>query len=280
MNTKALTTEKLPNVQRCLLQIAKEIKRVCDENHIRYFLYRGSLLGAVRHQGFIPWDDDMDIAMLREDYEQFRQIAPKALGEDYCFQDWHNTPGYAHPFGKVRMRGTRYVEAKCRPLDENGIYVDVYPLDFVPRDNKVHDRLIRKQLHLYRIMLMKCRCTPWREGSQIIWKKRAAYLLYQAAALFFTQKRLVFLYENASMRHGENAWVYEQSGLKQHYVFSMYHFENLATYLFEGELFNGPADADFFLRYLYDDYRKLPDPNHRENRHQIIDLDFGAHETI
>lgn len=279
MPNPVLNQKNLPKVQRNLLEIVKEIKRVCEENQIRYFLYRGTLLGAVRHQNFIPWDDDMDIAMLRDDYEQFRQIAPKALGAAFCFQDWHNTPGYPHPFGKVRMRGTRYVEAKCHPLEENGFYVDVYPLDYVPKSDKVHERLIRKQLHLYRTMLMICRCTPWIEGSRIIWKKRIAYLAYQAAALFSTQEKLVLRYENLSMRHRANNWVYEQSGLKQHYVFCMHHFENPAVYLFAGELFSGPEDADYFLHYLYNDYRKLPDPGHRENRHQIIELDFGEAGT-
>lgn len=275
MPDPVLNQKNLPEVQSCLLDITKEIKRVCNENHIRYFLYRGTLLGAVRHQGFIPWDDDMDIALLREDYERFRQIAPTALGSQFCFQDWHNTPGYAHPFGKVRMRGTRYMEAKCHPLEENGFYVDVYPLDNVPKSDKVHERLVRKQLHLYRTLLMKCHCTPWMEGSRIVWKKRIAYLIYQVVALCFTQSKLVYRYENASMRHGMNSWVYEQSGLKRHYIFHLDHFENPAVYLFSGELFSGPADADSFLQYLYNDYKKLPDKKHRENRHQIIELDFG-----
>ena len=73
--------ETLRKVQLTLLDIAKEIKRVCEENDIRYFLYRGTFLGAVRHQGFIPWDDDMDFAMLREDYDIFCRIAPEKLGE-------------------------------------------------------------------------------------------------------------------------------------------------------------------------------------------------------
>ena len=73
--------EVLEKVQPILLEIALEIRRVCEENGIRYFMYRGTFLGAVRHRGFIPWDDDMDFAMLREDYEKFRRIAPRALGE-------------------------------------------------------------------------------------------------------------------------------------------------------------------------------------------------------
>ena len=114
--------EVLQKVQPILLDMLREIHRVCTEHQIPYVLYRGTFLGAVRHQGFIPWDDDMDVAMLREDYDRFCRIAPEALGKDYCFQNWHTDENYAHPFGKVRRRGTVYVEAKCARLPENGFY--------------------------------------------------------------------------------------------------------------------------------------------------------------
>ena len=102
----------LRKVQLTQLEIAKEIHRVCEENDIRYFLSDGTFLGAVRHQGFIPWDDDMDIGMLREDYEKFCRIAPQKLGEKYVFQNWYTDPNYGLPFGKVMKRGTVYQESK------------------------------------------------------------------------------------------------------------------------------------------------------------------------
>ena len=108
----------LRKVQLVQLEMMKEIDRVCRENHIRYFLYRGTFLGAVRHQGFIPWDDDMDIAMLREDYEAFCRIAPEKLNPKYCLQNWHTDPNYALPFGKIRKRNTLYTEAKSAVLQE------------------------------------------------------------------------------------------------------------------------------------------------------------------
>ena len=81
--------EELKKLQQTQLEIALEIKRVCQENEIPFFLEGGTFLGAVRHKGFIPWDDDMDIAMLRADYDRFCRIAPEKLGEKYCFQNWH-----------------------------------------------------------------------------------------------------------------------------------------------------------------------------------------------
>ena len=104
--------ELLRKVQLTLLEIAVEIKRVCEENDIRYFLSDGTFLGAVRHQGFIPWDDDMDMGMLRADYEKFCRVAPTALKPEYCLETWDLDAGYGLPFAKVMKRNTVYLESK------------------------------------------------------------------------------------------------------------------------------------------------------------------------
>ena len=265
----------LLKVQPVLLDMVKEIFRVCEENDIHCFLYRGTFLGAVRHQGFIPWDDDMDVAMPRKDYEKFCRIAPEKLGSAYCFQNWHTDDAYAHPFGKVRKRGTVYVEAKCRRLPENGFYVDIYPLDFGPEDPDARRALNRKLLHLYRIKLMKCRYTPWREGDKIIWKKRIGYLAYQAASFLVSQKQLVRWYEAIVLAQPESSCYYEQSALPRVPFFDRSWCDAVAPYPFEDTQFPGPRDYDAFLSSLYGNYMELPPEDKRENRHQIMELDFG-----
>lgn len=267
--------EVLKKVQPILLEMLKDIQRVCDENGIRYFLYRGTFLGAVRHKGFIPWDDDMDIAMLRQDYERFCAIAPDKLSKAYCFQNWHTDRDYAHPFGKVRKRGTVYVEAKCRRLPENGFYVDIYPIDFAPESPEQQRKLNRKLLHLYRIKLMKCRYTPWKEEERIIWKKRIGYLLYQTAALFVSSQWLVKKYEKIALSMPESGVLYEQSALPKVPYFKRDWCEDLAEYVFEDAAFLGPKDYDSFLSSLYGNYMELPPEDKRENRHQIMELSFG-----
>ena len=265
----------LRKVQRIQLEMAKEVKRVCDENGIRYFLYRGTFLGAVRHRGFIPWDDDMDIGMLRPDYEAFRRIAPEKLGPEYCFQDWHTDENYALPFGKVRKRGTVFVEAKCARLPENGIYIDIYPLDCAPEGERERRALAQKLLHLFRLKLMKSGYTPWMEGDRVIWKKRIGYLLYQAAALFVSQKALVRKYDALVASVPESGTLYEQSALPIAYYFDADWCEETAEYPFEDTVFAGPKQYDAFLSSLYGDYMCLPPEDKRENRHQIQQLDLG-----
>ena len=107
-----MDSETLRKVQLVQLEIAKEISRVCDENGIKYFLTGGTLLGAVRHGGFIPWDDDLDIGMFRQDYEKFLEIAPVSLREQYKIIDWNSDQSYPHPMGKVIKKGTLYKESK------------------------------------------------------------------------------------------------------------------------------------------------------------------------
>src|SRR5690554_1155344 len=101
----------LREVQLVQLEILKSIKDICEKEGISYFLDSGTLLGAVRHKGFIPWDDDLDIGMLRYDYNKFISAAPKYIDEfGLIIQDWHSDKSYGQPFLKVRKKGTHYVE--------------------------------------------------------------------------------------------------------------------------------------------------------------------------
>lgn len=262
-------------VQKIQLEMAKDIKRVCEENGIRYFLYRGTCLGAVRHKGVIPWDDDMDFGMLRGDYDKFCAIANEKLSSQYCFQNWHTDENYALPLGKVRKRNTVFIEAKCARLPENGIYVDIYPLDFAPADTGERSVLAKKLLHLFRLKLMKCKYTPWMEEETIIWKKRIGYLAYQFIALFFSQEALTRKYEALVRAVPEGDTLYEQSALPIAYYFEREWCTELAEYPYEDTTFSGPKNYDAFLSSLYGDYMELPPEDKRENRHQIKELDLG-----
>ena len=105
-----LSDEQLKKLQSIQLDMLKEVKRICHKHNIKYSLIGGTLLGAIRHQGYIPWDDDADIGMLREDYEKFRAICEKELNQEkFYFQDDRNTPGYRWGYGKIRRKGTLFL---------------------------------------------------------------------------------------------------------------------------------------------------------------------------
>lgn len=124
-------------VQEKILEIFLEIKRICDNNQIDYYICCGTCLGAVRHGGFIPWDDDLDILMTRDDYKKFKECCKQELRETFFLQDIYTEKNYPLVFPKVRNSNTAFIEKAFDKIDMNhGIYVDIFFNDYMS-DNKI-----------------------------------------------------------------------------------------------------------------------------------------------
>ena len=132
---------EVKNVQDKILHIMKYIDRLCRENNIVYYIMGGTALGAVRHGGFIPWDDDLDIFMTPSEYAKFKAAFEAQRSEQFVLQEWRTTPKYLE-YAKVRMNGTTFIEEcfKGRKDMHHGIYVDIMILHKVP-ENKLLQRL-------------------------------------------------------------------------------------------------------------------------------------------
>ena len=129
--------ETLRKVQLAQLEIAKEFKRICDENQLQYFMDSGTLLGAVRHKGFIPWDDDMDFGMMRDQYEKFLSVAPDILGEKFFIQTWSSDENYPYAFCKIGKKDTVYRESVSQKSKmHHELYIDIFPYDVYPEESK------------------------------------------------------------------------------------------------------------------------------------------------
>ena len=122
----------LAGAQKVMLEILLEVHRVCEKHQITYWLDYGTLLGAVRHKGFIPWDDDVDISMPRDEYDRFCKIAPQEITGKFFFQTQETDKGYPRNFAKVRMNGTMLVEHHETDKENyhQGIYIDIFPFDY------------------------------------------------------------------------------------------------------------------------------------------------------
>lgn len=272
--------ETLRKVQLVQLEIAKEIKRVCNKYDIKYFLDSGTLLGAVRHKGFIPWDDDLDIGMLREEYEKFLEIAPRELSSQYFLQTWDNDSVYPLAFAKIRKKGTIYLEEGAgKNQTHNELYVDILPYDVYP--SKKLQRIWQGfWIELYKHqMLLKAKATPWKHypGSKVAkFVNKMKYALLSLLTLFISRPLIKKYYKKIMVRHNcfPTKEVYEQTGASRYgkWVIPMECFTKYVQLPFEDDTFSCPADADLYLKCAYGDYMKLPPEDKRENRHGIIEI--------
>lgn len=137
-------------LQKIEFDMLKEVVRVCSELKLTYYLVCGSALGAIKYCGFIPWDDDMDIALPRRDYEIFIKEAQALLPENLFLQNYHTEPSFPQIFSKLRNSETTYIEKSVSKLPVNhGVYIDIFPLDEYPSDRAEQKKLERKKTKQY-----------------------------------------------------------------------------------------------------------------------------------
>lgn len=152
-----LNETQLRQLQMTELELLEEVDRICKKCNIHYNIIAGTLLGAVRHGGFIPWDDDADVALLRPEYEKFRKACETELDTSrFYFQDHRNTPGYRWGYGKLRRKDTLFLREhqEHMPYDQ-GVFIDVFPLDYVP-DNYGTSQIAQLQMfYLSKVFLVR-----------------------------------------------------------------------------------------------------------------------------
>ncbi|MGN0334344.1 MAG: phosphorylcholine transferase LicD [Lachnospiraceae bacterium] len=260
------------------LVLAEELKRICEKHHIRYFMIAGTLLGAVRHKGFIPWDDDMDFGMLREDYDRFVKICGEELDKEVFYLQTSDTDRYyTFNFVKLRLKGTRVLEEfSSKTNTDQGIYIDIFPIDHVS-DNPLMAAVQYKSFWFFRNLLwVKC---GYGEEER---KKQLSYKVARFLSGFFTisfLKKMKYRTITCCMGRRTKKVVTSDGtyGLKKE-TLSAEWVENLATYEFEHCQYPGIADYDAYLSYFYGDYMKLP-PESKRDHHKRLMVDFGDYES-
>lgn len=147
------TDKQLKSLQQILLNNLKVFIDVCKKLNIDYIVYGGTLLGTIKYKGFIPWDDDIDVAMTRDNYERFIKEAPNLLPNDYFLQTPQSEKKTPYLYAKLRKKGTIYIEEFYDKLNiEKGIYIDIYPIDNIPDNEtlrKKQYKKIQKWIYIY-----------------------------------------------------------------------------------------------------------------------------------
>lgn len=205
-----MDNEILRKVQLAQLDMAKEVKRICNKYNINYFMDSGTLLGAVRHKGFIPWDDDLDFGMLREDYEKFLKVAPTELNSKYFLQTWKNDDGFPYGFSKIRKKNTIYIEAiDQKTSGHKELWIDIFPYDVYPDDVDCRKEQGKKLMKYRYTLMMKVGMTPWARHSGII-EKILVFCKYIPYILLSKMKTISISGMNKGIRwlSDKNAWMF------------------------------------------------------------------------
>lgn len=270
----------LKKMQQIELDMLKSFIFVCEKYKLRYFLLGGTCLGTVRHKGFIPWDDDIDVGMPRPDYEKFVSLAQKDIDSKYFIQTFNTDREYPMTFAKMRNSETTYIEQSLRNLKINhGVYIDIFPLDG-EKNNYISQRIFdfKKTMYDYRIS----RVYYFKDIAQTkrnllirISKKllHGFYILFNLNLTKTILKREK-LYKKSSYDDCEIIANYGGAWGKKEVMPKQY-FGNGTGGIFEGISVVLPENYDAYLSQMYGDYMKLPPPEKRVGHHhyEVADME-------
>lgn len=262
----------LKRIHKIQVEILDEIVRICEKYSLEYCLIGGTLLGAIRHKGFIPWDDDLDITMPRDSYEKFIRLCNSELNSKYLLDIYETNPDYWLPFAKVRKKNTAYVE-KSRAHKKNiphGIWVDIFPLDNVKHQNSILQFIQAKLVKgIKAYITIKQGYAAADDLKKLLFFNLLRFLSIKHA--FAIQKKLMTLWNNQKTDYFVNLgsqYDYRKQTMPKSKYFPAVKVE------FEGKYYNAPREWDFILRRIFEDYMQLPPEEERVN-HKPVRIELG-----
>ena len=270
--------KQIDKIHACLLVIVREIKRVCDKNKIPYFMLAGTLLGAVRHKGFIPWDDDMDFGMMRSDYNEFIEACERDLDKEHFFiQRTETDPMFGKFYIRVLLKDTFLDYDLIKETKQmKALFVDVFPYDNIP-SSKIKQKIQSFKIN-FALRLLKKKL-GYRFDRMGVFTK--IELLFEK---FYSKERLIKMYNREMQKYNDGSeseyvnsanagYGYYREILKRKWV------TNLTEMEFEGIMLPGSAEYDEYLTHLYGDYMQIPSEEEIETHH-FEDIDFGPYDNI
>ncbi len=254
-------TKRLWAVQLGCLQ---ELKRICEKHDIHFFASGGTLLGAVRHKGFIPWDDDIDVMMFYEDYKRFCEVAPKEIKHPYFFQNYYTEPGFGPALSRIRNSETTgctsYDYAIADGRYNCGIFLDVFPL-FGIEDGIVSSLVQRVRIALWRFAIAGYETSRMAKNTGwTIRKMMSPYVWWWKIVSIFTSHQGVcrrYLKACNSARSYSKMALLSFTGFNPKLTWSKEWFDEMVTMPFEFTDISCPKAYDPILRTQYGDYRRF-----------------------
>lgn len=264
----------MTELQTMLLEMFQWFHELCEENGLRYYAIGGTALGAVRHQGFIPWDDDIDVGMPRSDYERLEEIM-KARAQDLYILETLNSGGeeYFYPCAKLYDTRTTLIE-NTRLKIKRGIYLDIFPLDGIG-NSEIESKQNYRPIY-WKFNLFLTRVVGIRQGRNKL--KNAAVMVARLIPekILDNRKLLQSLNEDCKKYNFDDCmWVGNLMGAWRFKELVPKEFLGEPTlYEFEGRQFYGPEKSDQYLTCIYGNWRQLPPVEKQVSHHDFIDFDL------
>lgn len=251
--------------------ILDEIHRICSENSLKYSLAYGTLLGAVRHAGFIPWDDDIDILMPREDYDRFISIFDQVAGPDYVLVTDENSPDYNNNFAKVKKDHTAFIQSEAQKTRSfhKGIFVDVFPMD------RRAPKGLTDKIQFFAFALNLLYNRGYSSGAGGVLGLGERVLLGMVPKKHY-RKTSAFAGRISRRWNGrKGAELVAPNRLEcSRFFYPADAFDRLTTMQFNGKEYSAFQDYDTILRIEFGDYMTLPPEDERVWRHHPLLIDF------
>ncbi len=269
-----LNDDQIKRIQAIELEMLIEFDRICRKYQISYSIDGGTLLGAIRHGGFIPWDDDADVIMNRSSYQRFIEVVDQELdSERFYFQDLNRTPGYRWGYGKMRRKHTCFVRENQEHMPyEQGVFMDVFVCDNVP-DNYLMRSIVNFHSFIYR----KCFYSVVGYGVS----KGMAKVVYGMLKTIPEDKLKQRYNRYIRFRNKRNTKYVKCltfQACNNFYGYKREWYEDTEDIVFESVVLKGSRDYDGYLRFLYGDYMKLP-PVEKRKVHPVSALKLLEERT-
>lgn len=255
--------KEIEEIQSICFEIFMDIKRVCEKNNLNFFLSGGTLLGAVRHQGFIPWDDDLDLMMPRKDYEQLLKLREQfSYASSICEDDAEYTNVWMRVWDDKKYKATwpDYGEK------EIGVFVDVFPIDYIA-NNKVSQWIIFKKLKWMDMKRLAAIRYAFQPGERLkLLKKIMALYCKKKGANYYARKMNEYLKKRSKVKKKyAGVCAVTHYGMKESMPCEV--FEDKVMFPFCSVDAPGPVGYDFYLKKVYGDYMTLPSEEKRKSVH-------------
>ena len=265
-----LSANDLSKLQKCELELLVEFDRICRRYNIKYSIDGGTLLGAIRHKGFIPWDDDADVIMMRSEYNKFKKVCEKELDKTkFYLQDMHNTNGYRWGYAKLRRKNTKFIRLNQEMMPyEQGIFMDVFICDSVP-EKYIKRMICNFWSFIYRKIFWSSVGKEIESGG----KKVILTLLSMIPEKVLKRSYSAFV-TRCNKENKNSKWVkcLTFPACNHEYGYKREWYEDTIDIPFENVVLKGSRKWNEYLSFLYGDYMQLP-PLDKRKVHPVSEFE-------